>query len=112
MQGFKLLCEECMPKMGISTATKTSVIAYLEKYWLAPKWRRAWTDFGRAKYGVPFFMSCNNALERYWQEFKKDAQSDPKAIRRIDRESEWVRVARALANAEPDGRISTTCSRP
>ena len=83
MQGFKLLCEECMPKMGISTATKTSVIAYLEKYWLAPKWRRAWTDFGRAKYGVPFFMSCNNALERYWQEFKKDGTRN-RILKRFD----------------------------
>ena len=72
LQGFELLCENCMPKMDISDATRQSVIAYLHKFWLAPKWREAWVDFGRAKHGVPFFMSCNNALERYWQEFKSD----------------------------------------
>lgn len=67
MAAWKLLCEECITKMDISTETKRSVIAYLERFWLSEKWREAWTDFGRAKHGVPFFMSCNNSLERYWQ---------------------------------------------
>ena len=57
LQGFKLLCENCMPKMDISDATRQSVIAYLHKFWLAPKWREAWVDFGRTKHEVPFFMS-------------------------------------------------------
>lgn len=83
LRGFKLLREKCMPKMGISNATKQSVIAYLEKIWMHPKWRDAWTDYGRAKYGVPFFMSCNNALERYWQEFKKDGTRN-RILKRFD----------------------------
>ena len=41
LQGFKLLCEKCMPEMDITDATRQSVITYLQKFWLAPKWREA-----------------------------------------------------------------------
>jgi hypothetical protein len=109
LQGFKLLCEKCMPEMDITDATRQSVITYLQKFWLAPKWREAceenafpfWynmliansslvkkpfyagTDWGRANHNVPFFMSCNNALERYWQEFKKDGTRN-RILKRFD----------------------------
>ena len=57
MEGWKIVCEQILPKMeGISKETRNSIVAYLEQFWLSPKWRAAWTDFGRAKHNVPFMM--------------------------------------------------------
>ena len=42
MEGWKIVCEQILPKMeGISKETRNSIVAYLEQFWLSPKWRAA-----------------------------------------------------------------------
>jgi hypothetical protein len=81
-EGWKIFCA-IMPKMRPSKETCEKFKTYFESTWLSPKYIASWTDWGRMLCGMEHFMTTNDGLEKWWQDYKKVGTQD-RILKRID----------------------------
>jgi len=84
LEGWKLF-RSIMPKMRPSKESSQKFVTYFESTWLSRKYIATWPDWGRAS--IPYMITTNDGLEKWWQEYKKIGTQDRILVRKTTKAS-------------------------
>ena len=88
-EGWKIVCDEILPKMEFDSKTQKDFTSYFARTWMVERWLKSWLDDGRTGLTDWLRLTTNNHIERWHQEYKKTATLDrilkryPELIERI-----------------------------